>query len=685
MSEVLHPWHSIQASQEGSCVNVSFWGRRIVQEGTLFPSSIQTQAQELLYAPIRLVGRANDETIVWHDQGCYLLSPQKEKAVVNGYAESQCLIANSTLAWEYDGAARWDVKVMPRGNTVPQLFGLEPPQVIRWDLQMLHLEIPLRKEAVQLYVSWPKGGVCAINGGDELSENGCIPEGGMTMPFKPALWLGNEKLGLQLVAESDENWQPEETDKAIVIEDAGDHWVLKLRLLDSLPRTWSSPSISSPQVNFSFGLLATPVKPIDPAFHKIKAVHIDCFTKIVGDYWPFLNGPVSDENPEKVIDRLSRAGVNLLILHEKWNKIQNYWETAVQTKEEITRLVQLCHSRGIRVIPYFGYEITSAMPSFAQVRDEVSVVPETLGGYASMWYRVPYQRANMVCYRSEWKDRLVEGMLGCIDQFDFDGVYLDGTACPWGCVNEKHGCGYTGSDGKRHATYPLFDVRDIMRKIYTGVHKRGGIVNPHLSGVALPFITAFSDMIWDGEHIQTDIWRKGIRNFSLEYFRAEYLGVNHGIPMQFIVYEVPGAWNFDMALSICLIHGVYPRPNSIHHPLDVMEELWKVLELYGIADAQFEGYWENAQAWSSSHEQIKLSFYRREQLDGSLKLLVFAANPTVDACLNTRLSICPAYFGKQQVRSIFDVRAKAYLDVAGNEWTADMPNQTYQIYEMVLA
>lgn len=685
MNEVLHPWHSIQAGQQGSRVEVAMWGRKMMQNASLFPVSIQTQEKELLYAPIRLAGLANGEEIAWHDQGCYLIVPSKERAVVNGYAESQCVIANSTLAWEYDGAARWDVKIMPRGLTVPQLFGLEEPQVTSWNLQSLRLEIPLRKDVVKLYVTWPRGKVTSLRDGTSLSENGQIPEGGMTMPFKPGMWLGNEKVGIQLVTESDEYWQAADPDQAIVIEDCGDHWVLSLHLLDSVPRTWNTPDVSSPQINYSFGLVATPVKPMDPAFQRIKAVHIDCFTKIIGDYWPFLNSPVSDENPEKVIDRLSRAGVNLLILHEKWNKIQNYWETAVQTKEEITKLVQLCHSRGIRVIPYFGYEITTPMPYFAQVRDEVSVIGEERGGYASMWYRVPYQRANMVCYRSGWKDKLVEGIMQCIEQFDFDGVYLDGTSCPWGCTNEKHGCGYVGADGKRHATYPMFDVRDIMRRIYTGVHKRGGIVNPHPGGATLPFITAYSDMLWDGEHIQTDIWHKGMKNFSLEYFRAEYLGTNLGIPVQFIVYEVPGKWNFDMALSVCLIHGVYPRPNSIHHPLDVMEELWKVLELYGIADAKFEGYWENEAAWTCSHEQIKLSFYRREQLDGSVRLLVFAANPTMDMCENAALAIKPAYFGKQTVRSVYDVRKKAYLDAPESMWHVNMPNQTYQIYEIVLA
>jgi len=66
-------------------------------------------------------------------------------------------------------------------------------------------------------------------------------------------------------------------------------------------------------------------------------------------------------------------------------------------------------------------------------------------------------------------------------------------------------------------------------------------------------------------------------------------------------------------------------------------------------------------------------------------LLVFVSNPTVDLCENAELTICPAYFGKQGVRSVFDVRAKTYLNAPEGKWCVDMPNQTYQIYEITLA
>ena len=48
-----------------------------------------------------------------------------EKAVIYATAQSEAFIVNTCTTLEFDGCATVDIKLMPRGFTVPQLFGLE--------------------------------------------------------------------------------------------------------------------------------------------------------------------------------------------------------------------------------------------------------------------------------------------------------------------------------------------------------------------------------------------------------------------------------------------------------------------------------------------------------------------------------------------------------------------------------
>lgn len=689
MNRVPRPWLPVEAKDDQQDVTVSVWGREYRQEKHALPTGWTTQGRELLAAPIRLVGEANGEPILWEDEGCYLLENKETYAHINGYSQSQCLIANSSFRVEYDGGVRWDLRILPRGMTVPQVFGLEPCPIKGWNLTRLYLQIPLKKESVKLYNTWmdnwngSENGIRTRVGNAALAENGRIPEGGLTAPFCPALWLGDERVGLQLTAESDESWEVSNPQRMVEILDDGDQWILQFNLLEHEPASWAEPNENCPALLYSFGLILTPVKPFNNDYLKWNAVHIDCFTKIKGDYWDFLNGSVSDDNSEKVIDRLSRAGVNLLILHEKWNTIQNNWNVPTNRSKEIHDLVRLCHKKGIRVIPYFGYEITSAMKEYNEVRDEVSTIGRTGKPFGTMWYRIPYQRANVVCYHSSWADHFVEGVLQCMDTFHFDGIYLDSTTRPTACSNGKHGCGYTDAHGKRHVTYPIFSVREMMKRLCTEVHERGGIVNPHPAGATIPLISGFADLLWDGEQLQTRIRTEGLSNFSLDYIRAEYLGINLGIPVQFIVYEQGDVWNFDMALSLCLIHGIYPRPNSIWHPLDVMEKLWRITNMFGISEAKFFGYWEENPAVLLTGA-AKVSYYVREQVDRSKRLLLIIGNPTKEEATDIHLSIFPQLLGEERLVSLFDCMKMQSLD-AEEELHISLKPYDYLILEAVLS
>lgn len=54
----------------------------------------------------------------------------------------------------------------------------------------------------------------------------------------------------------------------------------------------------------------------------------------------------------------------MIVLHEKWNSIQNHWDTNSEERQNNKKLVYEAHKRGMRIIPYFGYEISTAAPEF---------------------------------------------------------------------------------------------------------------------------------------------------------------------------------------------------------------------------------------------------------------------------------------------------------------------------------
>jgi hypothetical protein len=659
----------ICATEKSGEIVFDVWERSYIFDKSALPTKITALGRELLYSPMRLVGEANGIPIEWEsDQSFLMCSDDSEKETAIGCMQSDCIIVNTAFSCESDGGVTWDIKVMPRGLTVPMVFGVEPCSIKGWELTKLYLEIPLKKEFFSLYGMWPKPAYINSRLG-KLESSGQIPEGGLTTNFTPVLWIGDEKTGIQIVSESDEFWVNGNKNEAIEIVDEIDHFILRLRLLDGLPKEWTKPSVDSPIINYRFGLMATPVKKWDDGFFDNNILHIDCFVKIKGSYLNFLTSP--DEEYPTVLDRIEKSGVNLIVLHEKWNKIQNYWKTDTETARDIKKIVELCHERGIRVIPYFGYEISSANSQFVDMCDEVMWHKDMQTTKYSGWYREPWQRAVKTCFKSRWSNIFADGVLEAVDRFGFDGVYLDTTGIPMGCINQRHGCGYE-ENGIRYPTYPIFETRRLFKKIYKSISERGGVVNVHQSGPAIPFITSHSDFLWLGEDIQTTIREKGASYFSLDYFRAEYLGRNIGIPVQFIVYEFPGIWDFNMALSLALIHGVYPRPNSIGAPLRIMERIWRIILEFGIKDAKFKGYWENEDQVRVTDVDSKVSYYEKLDVDGKIKRLIYLSNPT-----NRYL---------HDVRAVFTDKVSLLRDLDNNvtidEILTDLPAFSLRIYEV---
>lgn len=623
----------IKEAADGLNHVVSVWGRSYTFGANGMPNSLISNGKELLAAPMRLVGIEEGEEIAWdtnypdNESESFVQSRSEEAVTICGAMQSTRFVADMVFTIERDGAVKAECKLMPRGKTVAQVFSLAGFKPVAYKLDRLWLEIPLKAEALHLFSMLPNGKFIFADGTEsemkETSTGGAVPAKDASMPFKALLWLGNDNCGFGWSAENDRNWQPADPSKAIELVHDGDILVLRIHLLDSHPRDWTEPPekgmYAYKPVTFAFGFMATPVKQFPKYPYADNTLHIDCFVKIKGNYIDFL----AQNNR---YDRLVEKGVKTLILHEKWNKSQNWSELSEFTEHQIRTIVSECHKRGIRVLTYFGYEISSMATAWSEISDDVAQTDkgEKRGG----WYRVPFQRDYVVCYNSSYQQKFLDGVERLMDSCHTDGVYLDGTSTPRYCDNMAHGCGWRDWDGTLRGSYPISAIRHMFQKLSDIVHSRGGIINVHgyacMNFMAAPYI----DVFWFGENLQFQYIKGNYADMPLDYFRAEYTGRNVGVPVEFLAYENRPKWNFENGVAVASIHGILPRPNDIEHPLDVMAPIWKIVNQFPIAQSTWHPYWENAAKVSDA--RIKVSYYRYVDVGGNVSLLAFCANTTHD-------------------------------------------------------
>ncbi len=586
--ELLPPWTEVKAETTDYEVEVDMWGRSYRFSHAMLPTSIVSAEEEILSSPIRLAGIVNGEPVTWQSKDVFLLCSNKSEAVVSGCQANDNLIIDVTSKFEFDGMIRMDMVIMPQRERSSKREA--SPQIER-----LWLEVPFNKHRAILFHYWPGGWGHAKN-------SGAIPENGLTLPFKPFIWIGWEEGGLSWFAESDKGWEPKEENYCIEIVREGEEVILRLHLLDKQPRKLP--------LTLTMGLQATPVKPMPKDFHQWRIYH--------GANYGIENQAINQEEDETVLDHITELGVKTLVSYENWTPIQGYWKTTEESK--LRHLVSECHKRGIKVLLYFGYELSTLAPEWGKMADDV-LVKGVNGEFAGGYQRLPEQRAYIVCYNSRWQDYFIEGISRALEDYGFDGVYLDGTIEPWGCANERHGCGYRTLDGSLKATYPIFAVRELMKRLYTIIQSKGGIVNAHQSTCCVTPTLAFCHSYWDGEQFQGgELATEALQKLPLDTFRAEFMGKNFGIPCEFLVYEKPPDWTFERALAFTLLHDVLVRPLNLEE-LELMSKIWKVMTDFGVSTAEWYPYWENERFLKLEPDYIKASFYQKKD-----KLLLVVSN-----------------------------------------------------------
>jgi len=584
--KVLAPWTPVTVGKKAGAagqvqsLDVGVWGRSYHFEKSSFPAQVTTHGKQILSSPVRVIAQVGGKEIVFDDCAIALDAATSSVATVSASAKAGGLALTARHRIEYDGLIRTDWK-------------LAAPAGVR--LEALTVEIPFASaDAKYLYCN----DTLMYNAHDPTWKTGSLAVGVSMSAFTPFVWIGDEEGGMEWVCESARNWLNAAPAKAIRVIKNATSATLRLTLVDHPVDLAAGETL-----DYTFGLQASPVKPMerDGWDDRIVTTTIINYGK---DYAGLLNKKVGDT---PVLDYYAQAGVRAIIICN-WSKTLAYTRP-VGHEEELRALVKECHARGIKVIPYFGYQISELAPEWPDFQQDVVKLPAQ-----SSPDRYPGedpQIMHVVCLRSMWKDFLADTISRLIDEYDVDGAYIDTAIHPYPCMNVDHGCGYLDKEGILKPTVPLFGVREAMKRLYAVIKSRkpDGILDLHVwDSMNLPAL-AWGTSYWDGEQmfgITPDRWKEGL---PLDRFRAEFMGRNWGVPSDFL-YTILGL-GYRHSLAITLLHDVPIRPlGGSKADLDLISSLWKLREAYGVKEATFLPYWKNADVITVQPAECYATLYR---------------------------------------------------------------------------
>lgn len=268
-----------------------------------------------------------------------------------------------------------------------------------------------------------------------------------------------------------------------------------------------------------------------------------------------------------------------------------------------------------------------------QTRSPVSTFKDELGKLPK--HPLQYHPHNFLlpaCYNTALSDYALEDLRRRLKKDDIDGFYADGTSSPFGCTNEAHGCGYTDPLGKRRSTYPIFALREMMKRTYIlfKTKKPDSLLFYHMSAIFATPTLSFADVCYGGEQFYHE--KPGFR-FDLDKFRVECTPAHWGIVCMYHAVTGP-ALSADYLLAMVTLHG---SMISAGDPEVTFKRtaIWRALDAFGYEEAQWLPYWKNRNLATSSLDDVKVSMYRRKE-----RVMLIVANvddKTVEATVDLDL------------------------------------------------
>lgn len=558
----------------------------------------------------------------------------------------------------YDGLVESTLSVDPHGAS----------------LQGLRLFLSFSGEQSQLihYIGAPKKFDSQSRGHNSYSKELSTQSGTtLRLPFKTAVWIGNNRRGLQIGAESDQNWWPLDRPDSIEFRrNADGSGTLTLALVSGAP-----PASATGPFKYALTFMATPVKPMPEGWRgwtysaHNRAQSTDRGNHVIywGDGWRYYT---LDPEPHRA-SAAQTTEVQSLVAMDRANapprKILPYWSRTYAIEREII---------GGQLQTNTDTEWFDAHDGPDPTNPTITVGPGTPQRRRMGARSLPSGNTD-----AGWADYLVWAFNEWGKKFEYsDGLYLDDSP-PIPNLDPNTGGGYFDFNQRWQPTFDYHGTRDILRRTNYLLRNNGdgrGKREPnsivHNSATYLTFAMSPAAAFLTGEQFNMHYLLKSSfcplcgadlpepipRNtpeemkyyysyaLPMDRLRAEGYHQQWGVPIVWL-----GQLKFDdedlQALQLDKLRE--PTRDFLSRVLQVDSLFWPITGLinrdlvlraikfrkeFGVADSQvtFTPYWDNADGivpeWSQAQsglvtKAINIGFYTHPG-NGANKYLAIVSN-----------------------------------------------------------
>ncbi|MFH1743681.1 MAG: glycoside hydrolase domain-containing protein, partial [bacterium] len=526
---------------------------RIADSG--FPESIRSGNLEILAKPINLVIEAKEGEIPWVNQSPKIVEQPPGAVIWESRSIGSPFEMTCQAKMEFDGYINFQVRL--KANAACRV-------------QDIHLEIPLRREIATYMMGMGRKG-------------GYRPEKWVwewdISRANNSLWIGDVDAGLHCKLKGTE-----------------DSWDLYTLQASGIPESWGNSGRggcvvaeegagqvaikaysgrrelkSGDELQFNFGLLITPVKPLDPAHWKQRYYH---------KYVP--------------VDQAVQAGASIINIHHG-NELNPNINYPFLAADKLAEYIKEAHNKDRKVKIYYTVrELSNYVAEMWALRSLGSevFVPGPGGGsswlrehlvsdYAPAWHHTfpdgTVDAAILTTGLSLWHNYYLEGLAWLLRNVKIDGLYLDGI-------------GYDREIMKR--------VRKVLDR-----ERPGSLIDFHsgnnfhpqygLSNCANQYMEHFPyiDSLWFGEGFDY--------NESPDFWLVEVSGIPFGLygdmlqgggnPWRGMVYGMTCRYYYDA------------DPGAV----------WRFWDGFGIHEAQMIGYWVSSCPVRTGRGDVLATVYRK--------------------------------------------------------------------------